>query len=108
MSENKYAPVPHDHDEFLARASKRKGFKAAYDVLGPEYELTRTLTAARIRAGLTQENVASLMGTTKSAVSRLEAGGKHAPSITTLQKFADAVGCRLEINLVRTRTRPVR
>lgn len=104
MTDNKYAPVPHDHDEFLARASKRRGFQAAYDALEREYELTRKLTAARMRAGLTQESVASLMGTTKSAVSRLEAGGKHAPSIATLQKFADAVGCRLEINLVKTRT----
>lgn len=108
MSDSKYAPVPHDHEEFLARASKRKGFKTAYDALGAEYELTRKLTDARTRAGLTQESVAALMGTTKSAVSRLEAGGKHAPSITTLQKFADAVGCRLEINLVQTRTRSAR
>jgi transcriptional regulator with XRE-family HTH domain len=41
-----------------------------------------------------------LMGTTKSAVSRLEAGGKHAPSLATLKKYAHAVGCRLEIKLV--------
>ncbi|MBI4745091.1 MAG: helix-turn-helix transcriptional regulator [Deltaproteobacteria bacterium] len=40
------------------------------------------------------------MGTTKSAVSRLEAVGKHAPSLTTLKKYARAVGCRLEIKLV--------
>ena len=104
MTDDKYEPVPHDHDEFLARASKRKGFKSAYEALGREYELTRKLTAARLHAGLTQENVAMLMGTSKSAVSRLEAGGRHAPSVTTLEKFADAVGCRLEINLVRTRT----
>ena len=103
MTDSKYESVPHDHEAFLARASKRKGFRAAYDALEKEYALTRTLTAARIRAGLTQESVAALMGTTKSAVSRLEAGGKHAPSVATLQKFADAVGCRLEINLVRTR-----
>ena len=104
MTEINYEPVPHDHDKFLAKASKRKGFKAAYEALGPEYELTRKLTAARLRAGLTQENVATLMGTSKSAVSRLESGGKHAPSIATLKKFADAVGCRLEFNLVPTRS----
>jgi DNA-binding XRE family transcriptional regulator len=103
MTDLKHDPAPHDHDAFLAKASKRKSFKAAYDALGKEYDLTRKLTAARLRAGLTQESVAALMGTTKSAVSRLEAGGEHAPSLTTLQKFADAVGCRLEINLVRSR-----
>ena len=31
--------------------------------------------------------------TTRSAVSRLESAGKHAPSLTTLRKYAHAVGC---------------
>ena len=41
------------------------------------------------------------MGTTKSAVSRLEAtAGKHSPSLTTLKRYAHAVGCEVEIRLV--------
>jgi transcriptional regulator with XRE-family HTH domain len=40
------------------------------------------------------------MGTTKSAVSRLESAGKHAPSLTTLKKYAQAVGCHLEIKFI--------
>ena len=60
----------------------------------------RELLAARSRAGLTQEDVAESMGTTKSAVSRLEAVGKHSPSVTTLKKYARAVGCEVEIRLV--------
>jgi transcriptional regulator with XRE-family HTH domain len=58
------------------------------------------MLAARSKSGLTQEAVADLMGTTKSAVSRLESTGKHAPSLTTLKKYAQAVGCHLEIKLV--------
>ena len=50
--------------------------------------------------GLSQEAVAELMGTTKSAISRLEAAGKHAPSMTTLKKYARAVGGHLEIKFV--------
>ena len=68
------------------------------------------MLTARSRIGLTQEEVADLMGTTKSAVSRLEATGKHAPSLTTLKKYAQAVGCRLEIKLIpnaRPAKRPV-
>ena len=45
-----------------------------------------------------------MMGTTKSAVSRLEAVGKHAPSISTLKRYARAVGCQLEIKLVPVRS----
>jgi DNA-binding XRE family transcriptional regulator len=100
MADIKYKPVSHDHDAFLKKASKRKGFKKAYDDLEEEYRLTREMLAARFKFGLTQEAVADLMGTTKSAVSRLEAAGKHAPSLTTLKKYAQAVGCRLEIKLV--------
>jgi len=50
---------------------------------------------------MTQDAVAAKMGTTKSAVSRLEAGGKHAPSLNTLKKYAAAVGCELQVKLVR-------
>src|SRR3990170_3662740 len=100
MADVKYKPVPHDHEAFLKKALKRKGFRRAYEDLKEEYTLTRELLGARSRFGLTQEAVADLMGTTKSAVSRLEAAGKHAPSLTTLKKYAQAVGCRLEIKLV--------
>ncbi|HET8940706.1 MAG TPA: helix-turn-helix transcriptional regulator [Rudaea sp.] len=44
------------------------------------------------------------MGTTKSAISRLEsAGKKHAPSVATLQRYAQAVGCDLQVKLVPQR-----
>ncbi len=100
MTDIKYKPVSHDHEAFLRKASKRNGFRTAYEDLEEEYRLTREMLAARSKFGLTQEAVAELMGTTKSAVSRLEAAGKHAPSLTTLKKYARAVGCRLEIKLV--------
>jgi transcriptional regulator with XRE-family HTH domain len=40
------------------------------------------------------------MGTTKSAVSRLESAGKHTPSVGTLQRYARAVGCEIKVELV--------
>lgn len=100
MAEMKYAPICHDHEAFLKNAQQREGFRKAYKDLDEEYTLVREMLAARSKSGLTQEAVAELMGTTKSAVSRLEAGGKHAPSLTTLKKYAQAVGCHLEIKLV--------
>jgi DNA-binding XRE family transcriptional regulator len=100
MSELDYKPVAHDHEALLRKALKRQEFRQAYEGLAEEYALAREMLGARSRSGLTQEAVAELMGTTKSAVSRLEAGGKHAPSLTTLKKYAHAVGCRLQIKLV--------
>jgi DNA-binding XRE family transcriptional regulator len=100
MADVKYEPVLHDHEAFLKKARKREGFCRAYDDLEEEYLLVREMLSARSKSGLTQEAVAELMGTTKSAVSRLESAGKHAPSITTLKRYAEAVGCNLEIKLV--------
>lgn len=100
MAASEYRPVTHDHDAFLERALKRKGFREAYDDLEDEYLLVRELLAARVHAGLTQEEVAASMGTTKSAVSRLEGAGKHSPSVSTLKRYARAVGCDVEIKLV--------
>jgi DNA-binding XRE family transcriptional regulator len=100
MADLKYRPVPHDHKAFMARASARKGFKRAYDALELEYQVVNQLLKARSRAGLTQDIVAERMGTTKSAVSRLESAGKHAPSLATLKRYASAVGCELQVRLV--------
>lgn len=100
MAELKHKPIKHDHQAFLARARKRKGFSAAYDALELEYQVADQMLKARARAGLTQDAVAERMGTTKSAVSRLESAGKHAPSLNTLKRYADAVGCKLLVRLV--------
>ena len=100
MADAKYKSVPHNHEAFLKKALRRKEFRKAYEDLKEEYTLTREMLGARSRFGLTQEAVAELMGTTRSAVSRLESAGKHVPSLTTLKKYAQAVGCRLEIKLV--------
>ncbi|MEO8925210.1 MAG: helix-turn-helix transcriptional regulator, partial [Caldimonas sp.] len=72
MTELKYKPVAHDHKAFLAKARARKGFTDAYGALELEYQVAGQMFKARSRAGLTQDAVAERMGTTKSAVSRLE------------------------------------
>ena len=100
MAELKFQPVVHDHSAFVEKAKKREGFKKAYEELEEEYALVKEMLAARARMGLSQEAVAELMGPTKSAISRLEASGKHAPSLTTLKKYAHAVGCHLEIKFI--------
>ena len=103
MADLKYKPVPHDHKAFLARARARKGFDEAYNALALEYQVASQMFKARSRAGLTQDAVAERMGTTKSAISRLEAAGKHAPSLARLERYASAVGCELQVKFVPQR-----
>jgi DNA-binding XRE family transcriptional regulator len=100
MLEVKYRPVRHDHGAFLEKAKARKGFTEAYRALELEYEVASQMLEARARAGMTQDAVAERMGTTKSAISRLEAAGRHTPSLATLKKYAQAVGCELQVKLV--------
>ncbi len=99
MDNLKYQPVPYNHEEELLESMKNEEFRREYEALEPKYALIRELLLARQHSGMTQEAVAEKIGTTKSAISRLESAGKHAPSITTLRKYAEAVGCELEIRL---------
>ena len=79
MDKVAYQLICHDHEAFLKEAVKRKEFRKLYEGLEEEYRLASEMLTARTRMGLTQEDVAGLMGTTKSAVSRMEATGEAYP-----------------------------
>jgi DNA-binding XRE family transcriptional regulator len=61
--------------------------------------LVGDLVAARTAAGMTQEEVAARMRTTKSAVSRLESGVRTRPNLRTIERYALAVGATVEIRM---------
>lgn len=91
------------HQQMVDEWKNDPEFVAAYDELETEFTLLRELLQARQRAGLTQADVAEKMGTKAPAVTRLETAlsdNRHSPSIATLKKYAQAVGCKLEVHLV--------
>jgi ribosome-binding protein aMBF1 (putative translation factor) len=65
--------------------------------------IAEMILAARERAGLTQSQLAKLIGTTQSVVSRLEDAGYQGRSLTMLQRIAEALDHRLEVRLIRAR-----
>ena len=90
--------------QFKHRAFARPKVKAAYNGLAEEFAFLDEVLKARAEAGLSQAEVAARIGTTQSAVARLEsAAPKHSPSIATLQKYAKALGYRVEVRLVKER-----
>jgi transcriptional regulator with XRE-family HTH domain len=91
------------HKDMVASWKKDPKFKKAYDELEDEFSYHYELLKARTEAGLTQEEIAQKMGTKREAVTRLESSGKNSPSIKTLKKYAEAVGCKLRIQLVPAR-----
>ena len=90
--------------DFRSRALARPEVKKAYEELKEEFAFLDEVLRARAESGLTQAEIARRIGTTQSAVARLESGSsKHSPSVATLQKYARAVGCRVEIKLIKSR-----
>ncbi len=73
--------------------------RAAYHAMSDEFELARELIAARVRAGLTQAELATRMGTTQSAVARIESG-RQLPSLKTMHRYAAATSTRALVKLV--------
>src|SRR5438132_873653 len=89
--------MPITHADYVAeREARDPEFRAAREALRPQYEFRRAMIAARIEAGITQAELASRVGTTQSAIARLE-GGNVTPSVGMLCRLADALGIRFEI-----------
>jgi predicted transcriptional regulator len=91
---------------FKARALARPEVRKAYDDLEGEFAFLDEVLKARVSSGLTQAEVAARVGTTQSAIARLEsAAPKHSPSIVTLQRYAKAMGYKVEIRLVKEKVK---
>ena len=92
------------HKQLRAKALRQDAVRAEFEKLADEFALLDEFLKARTAQGLTQAQVAERIGTTQSAVARMESGqGRHSPSLATLSKYAEALGCRLEVKLVRKR-----
>ncbi len=79
------------------RMMKNPEVRKEYDALEEEFALMAEVARARLRAGLTQAQLARRMKTTQSTVARLESG-RGQPSTRTLARFAKATGHRLKIS----------
>ena len=101
--------MKHSFKQFRTRALQRPAVRKAYDELEDEFAFLDEVLKARVATGLTQAQVAERAGTTQSAIARLESvASKHSPSIATLQRYARALGYRVEIRLVKENRRPTR
>jgi transcriptional regulator with XRE-family HTH domain len=76
----------------------------AYDRLGPRFELISALIKARKQSDLSQRELAERIGVTKTVISRLESG-EHSPRLETVYDVAKALGYRLDVKLVRERSK---
>ena len=81
------------------RMQKNSDFWNDYEKRFDTFKLGVLLKQARVEAGMTQEQIAQQLKTSKSVISRME---NHATDIrlSTLEKFAKAVGRDIQVALV--------
>ncbi len=79
-------------------------YRKEYEALEGEFALIAEVAKARMRAGLSQVQLAKRMKTTQSTIARLESG-RGLPSTRTLARFAKATGHRLKISFEPVRKR---
>ena len=89
----KISPVGSAVSDHLKESLEDPVFRAEYERLAPYEALARIVIMRRGSLGLTQAELATRMGTTASAISRIESG-QHATSARTLKKLGDALGAR--------------
>ena len=83
---------------FRDEALERPDVKAAYDEAAPLYALKRDMIAMRKARGFTQEDMATLLGTRKSNISRLESvNAGSSPRLATVEQYARVLGYRVRI-----------
>lgn len=82
---------------------KNPEYKKAYEESKIEFDIAKEVIEARMKSGLSQENLALLMGTSQSAIARLESGSSL-PSIRTLAKFAEATNTQIQIQFKPNKT----
>jgi predicted XRE-type DNA-binding protein len=91
--------------EFLKTALQDKEFAAEYKALEPEFELVRGFIKARIKAHITQKELANKLKLQQPAIARLERGGYAKTSIAKLTQVANALGYEFKFSLEPKRQR---
>ena len=86
-------------DDFLEEQLKDPVIKAEYDALDPEFTVIEAIMRARIETGLTQKQLSERTGISQADISRIERGTAN-PSLHTLQRLAEGMGRRIQIDFV--------
>ena len=75
-------------------------FKAQYEEEKQALMLAIKIAELREKKGLSQQQLAKLMGTSQQAISRIESGEYEGFTLRTLEKIAEATGTRVKIEFV--------
>lgn len=83
----------------LNEQMKDPAFRAEWEALGPERQITMAIIEGRAEKGLTQNQLAVETGIAQADISRLENGTAN-PSLRTLKRLAAGLGMQLRLDFV--------
>jgi ribosome-binding protein aMBF1 (putative translation factor) len=90
------SPVGESHAESMRRRMRNPAYRAELERLAPYEALARIVIRRRGQLGLSQAELARRMGTSHSAISRIESG-QHPTTVQTLRRLADALQTHLVV-----------
>ncbi len=83
---------------FRNKALKNPQVKAEYESLSSAFDMKRQMIALRKKAGVTQEQMAKMLGTAKSNISRLESvSSEISPRLATVEDYARVLGYSIKV-----------
>lgn len=94
----KKGPKYYTVDELHKKWMKNPGFRREYEKLQPHFEIASRIIEARVKRKISQEQLAKRMDTGQAVISRLE-GANAKPSLSLIQRLADALNLKVELKL---------
>lgn len=86
-----------EFDNYLNEQLKDSEIKKEFDRLAPKYEIISAIISARKEMGISQSELAKLIGTDQSRISKLERGALN-PSLDFIKRVAEAMGKKIHIS----------
>lgn len=91
-------------DRYLAHKLQDAGFRARFEAADQAWDIGLQLTALRQARGLTQKQVAEMLGTKQQAIARLEDPAYTGHSLSMVRKYVEALGASLDVTVVPLET----
>ena len=87
-------------DKYLERKLADPGFRERIATADRAWDIALQLVALRRERGLTQEQVAELLGTKQQAIARLENPAYTGHSLSMIRRYVEALGAAIDVTMV--------
>jgi transcriptional regulator with XRE-family HTH domain len=91
-------------DHYLARKLADDAFRARFEAADRAWDVALQLAALRQARGLTQKQVADLLGTRQQAIARLENPAYTGHSLSMVRRYVEALGASLDVTIIPAET----